>query len=249
MTEPDQPAPEPQRDRAPELSEPITGDEDRNVPNDSTSSAEDATEEAPAEGASAEGDPPTAPTGAALAAVANASRPERPPRRTGVFVDPEDLRTHVGSLLRAVLGGYEVDAFGNFTFVHEDARVFVTVGGSPVGPHVGVFCVTNVDVDLGPELARFLLTTNHGLGFGSFSYDAANRAVWLRHTLLGTTLDLPELQAAVAAIATTAAHLDEDIRDRFGGRTFHDAPDDVQRGMEPPSGNSEPGPGGASGYL
>jgi hypothetical protein len=184
-----------------------------------------------------------------LAAVASELVPGRPPRRTGVFVDPDDLRTHVGGLLRAVLGGYEVDAFGNFTFTHEDARVFVTVGGSPVGPQVGVFCVTNLDIDLTPALASFLLTTNHTLGFGSFSYDAQNRAVWLRHTLLGTTLDLPELQTAVAAIATTAARIDEGIRDRFGGRTFQDAPGDVQRGMEPPEPSQEPDVGHAGGYL
>jgi hypothetical protein len=184
-----------------------------------------------------------------LAAVAPEMVPGRPPRRTGVFVDPDDLRTHVGGLLRSVLGGYEVDAFGNFTFTHEDARVFVTVGGSPVGPQVGVFCVTNLDIDLTPALSSFLLTTNHTLGFGSFSYDMQNRAVWLRHTLLGTTLDLPELQTAVAAIATTAARIDEGIRDRFGGRTFQDAPGDVQRGMEPPEPSQEPDVGHAGGYL
>jgi hypothetical protein len=187
------------------------------------------------------------PTSAALARVGRAAPPP-PPRRTGVFVDPEDLRTHVGGLLRSILGGYEVDAFGNFTFVHEGARVFVTVGGSPIGPHVGVFCVTNVDVDLEPELATFLLTTNHTLGFGSFSYDPSNRAVWLRHTLLGTTLDVPELQAAVAAVSTTAAALDDTIKERFGGRRFQDAPSEMQRRMEPPEPTEQPPPN-ASGYL
>lgn len=174
--------------------------------------------------------------------------PIRPPRRTGVFIDPEDLREHVGALLRAILGGHEVDAFGNFTFTYEDARVFVTVGGSPIGPQVGVFSVTNVDLDLSPELARFLLTTNHTLGFGAFSYEPGNRAVWLRHSLLGTALDLPELQSAVAAVATTAASLDHTIRDRFGGRTFQEAPGDVQRRVEPPSSNDGGHPN-ASGYL
>jgi hypothetical protein len=186
---------------------------------------------------------------AALAAVAQASSPPRPPRRTGVFLDPEDLRAHVGALLRAILGGYEVDAFGNYTFTHERARVFVTVSGSPIGPQVGVFSVTNLELDLTPDLAGFLLTTNHTLGFGAFSYDTGNRAVWLRHTLLGTTLDGPELQTAVAAVATTAARLDQPIRDRFGGRTFADAPDDVQRGVEPPRVDPEPPAPNASGYL
>jgi hypothetical protein len=185
-----------------------------------------------------------------LESLQSGSPSSRPPRRTGIFVDPEDLREHVGHLLRAILGGYEVDGFGNYTFTHEGARVFVTVGGSPIGPTVGVFSVTNLEIDLAPPLASFLLSTNHTLGFGAFSYDASNRAVWLRHTLLGTTLDGPELQSAVAAVATTAAHLDDQIRDRFGGRTFQEAPGDVQRRVEPPStsqeGTSAPG---ATGYL
>jgi hypothetical protein len=179
----------------------------------------------------------------AVTALATGMGSLRPPRRTGIFVDPEDLRDHVGHLLRTILGGYEVDAFGNFTFTHEDARVFVTVGGSPIGPTVGVFSVTNLEVELTPPLASFLLATNHTLGFGAFSYDPPNRAVWLRHTLLGTTLDGPELQSAVAAVATTAARLDDHIRDRFGGRTFQEAPGDVQRRVEPPT--TPAGPAGA----
>jgi hypothetical protein len=158
----------------------------------------------------------------------------RPPRRTGVFLDPDDLREHVGGLLRVMLGGYQVDAWGNFTFTHEGARIFVTVGPSPIGPQVGVFSVTNLDIDLTPPLANFLVTTNHKLGFGSFSYDVDNRAVWLRHTLLGTTLDGPELQAAVAAVASVAASVDDHIGDQFGGRTFDDAPEDMQDRARPP---------------
>jgi hypothetical protein len=186
----------------------------------------------------------------AVTAVTSGIGPLRPPRRTGIFVDAEDLRDHVGHLLRSILGGYEVDAFGNFTFTHEDARVFVTVGGSPIGPTVGVFSVTNLEIDLTPALAAFLLATNHTLGFGAFSYDPPNRAVWLRYTLLGTTLDGPELQSAVAAVATTAARLDDHIRDRFGGRTFQEVPGEVQRRMEPPSTPQDPqAPPGATGYL
>lgn len=175
--------------------------------------------------------------------------PQRPPKRTGVFIDPDDLRVHVGELLRTFLGGYQVDAFGNFTFTHEDARVFVTIGMTPIGPQVGVFSITNVDLTLSPPLAAFLLTTNHRLGFGSFSYDEDSTAVWLRHSLLGTTLDGPELQSAVAAIASTAAHFDDVIRDRFGGRAFHDAPEDVQNRAKPPDPADQSDYPNASGYL
>ena len=185
----------------------------------------------------------------ALTEVPTGHAAPRPPRRTGVFLDPEDLREYVSGLLRASLGGHEVDAFGNITFTHEDARVFVTVTGSPVGPQVGVFSVTNLDVPFTPELAHYLLTTNHTLGFGAFSYDPVHQAVWLRHTLLGSTLDLPELQTAVIAIATTAARLDHQIRDRFGGRTFQEAPSELQRRVEPPEPDGDRPPPNARGYL
>lgn len=172
--------------------------------------------------------------GAALESRRGMPRPPMPPRRTGVFLDPEDLREHVGGLLRVMLGGYQVDAFGNFTFVHDGARVYVTVGASPIGPQVGVFSVTNVDVNLTPQLATFMVTTNHKLGFGSLSYDGENSAVWLRHTLLGTTLDGPELQTAVAAVASTAAQLDDHIAEQFGGRTFDSVSEDEQKSTRPP---------------
>ena len=187
--------------------------------------------------------------GTALSELGHGHPGPRPPRRTGVFLDPEDLREHVSGLLRATLGGHEVDAFGNITFTHQDARVFVTVAGSPVGPQVGVFSVTNLEVPFSEGLGHFLLTTNHTLGFGAFSYEPQHQAVWLRHTLLGGTLDLPELQTAVVAVATTAARLDDEIRDRFGGRTFQDAPSDVQQRVEPPETEPPRPRPGAGGYL
>lgn len=104
-----------------------------------------------------------------------------------------------------------------------------------MGPTVGVYSVTNIDLDLDGKLGMFLATTNHRLGFGTLSYDTENRAVWLRHTLLGTTLDAPELQAAVASVARTAASIDDEIGARFGGRTFGEAPQDVQDSTTPPA--------------
>lgn len=228
----------------PHGSDPTTGTPEDAAPDeDGTQQAEEVPE-----AADEHGDGDHLPSTALTALAAGAGLP-RPPRRTGVFLDPDDLREHVSGLLRATLGGHEVDAFGNITFTHEDARVFVTVAGSPVGPQVGVFSVTNLDVPFTPELGQFLLTTNHTLGFGAFSYEPQHQAVWLRHTLLGSTIDLPELQTTVVAIATTAARLDHEIRDRFGGRTFQEAPSEVQRRVEPPDPEGGHPPPNARGYL
>lgn len=176
--------------------------------------------------------------------------PSPPPRRTGVFVDVEELRAHVGALLRSMLGGYEVDALGNFTFTAEGARIFTTVGPGSMGPLVGVFSILTVDQPLTPELSGFLLTTNHRMGFGSFSYDPEQRAVWLRHSLLGATLDGPELRAAVISIASTAGKVSTLLRERFGAGSFADASQERQAAVHPPEPEHDPdAPVNVTGYL
>lgn len=151
---------------------------------------------------------------------------ERPPapRRRGVFVDVEDLRAHVSDLLRTIVGGHGVDRWGNFSFDHDSTRVFVTVRGGPVGPVVGIFSVLATDLDLTESLAAWMATTNHRLLFGSLSWDESNDAVWLRHNLLGSHLDAPELGAAVQAVASTAGMLDDQVATRYGGVRFADRP-------------------------
>lgn len=180
--------------------------------------------------------------------AAGAEGAPQPPRRRGIFVDADELRQHVGDLLRAMLGGYKVDAFGNMTFDHEGARVYVTVGPGGFGPQVGVFSITNVELDLSPELATFLLTSNHRMAFGAFSFDAENRAVWLRHSLLGGTLDGPELRGAVLSVAGLAARVAPAISERFGGRRFVDAPAEQQERAHPPEAEDDDVVN-ASGYL
>lgn len=181
-------------------------------------------------------------------AAAKGIEPTPPPRRTGVFVDVEELRAYVGTLLRAMLGGYEVDALGNMTFTADGARIFVTVGPGPLGPHVGVFSITNLGVELVPDLAAFLLRTNHRMAFGAFSYDPEQGGIWLRHSLLGGTLDGPELRGAILSVASTASQVGDLIRDKFGGAAFEDEPEDVQRSVHPPEPSNDDEVN-ASGYL
>lgn len=220
--------------------------------------ADDATADGPGHAAQAAGqdgddtpdDHDTAPRGMLVErAVARGIQPQPPPRRTGIFVDAEELRTYVGTLLRAMLGGYEVDALGNMTFTAEGARIFVTVGPGPLGPQVGVFSITNIGVELVPDLAAFLLRTNHRMAFGAFSYEPEQSGVWLRHSLLGGTLDGPELRGAILSVASTASQVGDLIRDRFGGASFEDEPEDVQRSVHPPDPAEDDDPVNASGYL
>lgn len=192
---------------------------------------------------------PTAPRGMLVErAAAKGVQPGPPPRRTGVFVDADELRAYVGQLLQAMLGGYEVDALGNMTFTAEGARIFVTVGSGQLGPQVGVFSITNIDVELVPDLATFLLRTNLRMAFGSFAYEPEQGGIWLRHTLLGGTLDGPELRGAILAIASTASQVADMIADKFGTGSFEDEPEDVRRNVHPPE-PTDDDTYSAAGYL
>ena len=196
------------------------------------------------------GDVGTAPRGMLVErAAARGVEPGPAPRRTGVFVDVEELRGYVGALLRAMLGGYEVDALGNMTFTAQGARIFVTVGPGPLGPHVGVFSITNIGIELVDDLAAFLLRTNHRMAFGAFSYEPEQGGVWLRHSLLGATLDGPELRGAILSVASTASEVAQLISEKFGGGSFEDEPEDVRRSVHPPEPSEDTDPVNASGYL
>lgn len=239
-----------------------------------TSGTTDGDRDDPPVGDDREADPATPPPGGeagdkpgdkALAARRSGARGQlasiqgmpRPPRRTGVFLDPQDLRSHVSDLLRTIVGPHTVDPFGNFTFDHESVRIFVTVTGSPIGPVVGVFSVTNADLALDTGLASFLARTNHRLLLGTLSWDDDNDAVWLRHNLLGTHLDAPELQAAVRSVSTAAVAIAGDVHEQFGGRRFGDDDGDENPPGEPPmappdmadDGMDAPHRSNATGYL
>ncbi|MBI5518374.1 MAG: YbjN domain-containing protein [Deltaproteobacteria bacterium] len=47
--------------------------------------------------------------------------------------------------------------------------------------------------------------------------------VWLAHNLLGDRLDREELIACVGMLAVVADHLDDELKDRYGGQRWSDA--------------------------
>lgn len=85
---------------------------------------------------------------------------------------------------------------------------------------VRIFSITNVDLENGPALARYLVTENFHLLFGHLAYDEAENKVWFIHNLLGDFLDKDELTTALRMVATQANHYDDVIKERFGGRLF-----------------------------
>jgi hypothetical protein len=132
-------------------------------------------------------------------------------------------------------GGYAVDA--------GSVRVFVNVRPVDASVLVRVFAITNVDVQVDGDLPRFLLGLNFSLALGRFSLDAGKRAVWFDHVLTADQLDDGTLARTVAAVASTADKYDDELKERFGGRTFREEGSPVELAA------TADGPGMAGGYL
>lgn len=111
-------------------------------------------------------------------------------------------------------GGYAVDA--------GSVRVFVTVRLNGPTVLVRVFAITNLDVQVDGDLPRYLLSLNFTMALGRFSLDAANRAVWFDHVLGADDLDDGALARTIAAVASTADRFDDEIKAKYGGRTFRE---------------------------
>jgi hypothetical protein len=167
-----------------------------------------------------------------------------PGRRTsGAEADIAATRARVESVLHQMFkepttlpdGGYAVDT--------GSVRVFVTVRLLDAAVLVRVFAITNVDVQVDGDLPRFLLGLNFTLALGRFSIDVGKRAVWFDHVLTADQLDDGTFARTVSAVASTADHYDEEIKERFGGRTFREEGSPVEQAATPD------GPGMAGGYL
>jgi hypothetical protein len=113
-----------------------------------------------------------------------------------------------------------------------DVQVTVAPRVLPGGPAiVRVFAVTNVGVNVVPELGLFLARLNFGLMFGRFALDAENDSIWFDETLLGDQLNEEALKFAIQVVASTADEWDDRIVQMFGGVKFGDSENgDAARG-------------------
>lgn len=143
-------------------------------------------------------------------------------RPSGVETDVATARARVEPVLQAMFpelvtmpdGGYAVDA--------GSVRVFVTLRLIEGSVLVRVFSITNLDVPVDGELPAYLLATNFGLSLGRFSLDPGHRSVWFDHVLTAEQLDDATLMRTIATVAGTADKYDDEIKARFGGRTFRE---------------------------
>lgn len=120
------------------------------------------------------------------------------------------------------------ELFGEFARPREDAPVFgIAVGSAWVTTAVypwrdddATICTRGyvvTDVELTPELMKFLLQENNGMRFGAFGVDQ-DEDVFFEHTIAGSSCDKAELRASVMAVVATADEYDDKIVARWGGQ-------------------------------
>jgi len=154
------------------------------------------------------------------------------------------MRARIAPILAEMLGGTApTDADGDYLVKVGSVEVFVSPMAVPnMVPVVRVFAITNVAVNLTPELGLFLSRVNFTLLFGRFALDTDHRAVWFSETLLGEAFRDDELRFTVAAVAQTADEWDDRIAQMFGGAARASVPEAEQ--PAPPKPGQPPG-----GYL
>lgn len=150
------------------------------------------------------------------------------PRPAGEPEAVVKLRGMIETTLSSMVEGYGADDHGNYVLGLESARVFVVPAWVEEDKTViRVFAITNLDVPVTAELTRYLLEKNMEFVFGGFALDVENGAVWFNHNLLGDFVAPEELETTMAAVAHTADQFDDEIKGRFGGRLYVEAPEDA----------------------
>ena len=164
-------------------------------------------------------------------------------RPSGAESDVAGAKARVEQVLATMFEQVSALPDGTYFVDAGSVRVFVAVRLAGTDVLVRVFSITNLDVPSDGDLPRFLLQQNFAIAVGRFSLDAQQRAVWFDHVVGADELDDATLSRTVAAVAATADKFDDDIKARFGGRTFREEGSPVEHAAVAAH------PGMAGGYL
>ena len=124
------------------------------------------------------------------------------------------------------------EIFGAFVRVDEDSPFFRVNYGSamlivnvyPWGDDEAVVCSRSyvvMDVEVTPELMRYLLRENDDMRFGAYGLDKDDD-VYFEHAVVGSTCSKNELEASAMAVLRVADRYDDEIVSRWGGRRASD---------------------------
>jgi len=140
---------------------------------------------------------------------------------------PIQFQTEAHKKIYEKVVAHTKELFGEMARFKEDAPVFLLDMGSAF-VRVAVFPWGEDDAfvnarswvicgaEMVPELMHFLLRQNDDMRFGAFGLDSDND-IFFEYSVVGSTLDKPELKACVLAVLMTADRFDDQIQQRWGG--------------------------------
>lgn len=140
------------------------------------------------------------------------------------------LHDRVQSMLMEMFGRIEMVNEGIFTFPVGSARLFIRpLQVSDDITAVNIYAVTNLDVPSSSDVFRLVATHADASLFGHLLAieEGGSVTVVLAHRLLGNFLDKMEFEAAVQVVAEAADEIDDEVKEKCGGRTFHESPDEA----------------------
>jgi hypothetical protein len=145
-------------------------------------------------------------------------------------------RTRIEEVVTEILGRpAEQDKDGDYILPVDDVHIMVAPRAAPDGQIIiRVFAITNVGVNVAPDLGLFLARLNFGLMFGRFALDTEHRAIWFDETLLGEQFREEELRFAIKIVSSTADHWDDPLKQMFGGATYQEVLTGRANGAPPP---------------
>lgn len=138
----------------------------------------------------------------------------------------DQTRAKVQRIYTQKLGSVEIGRDYDFIIRHGSAVLFVTVskGFGPDGTIVKLLIPLVTNVPVTDELFRFVATEGQGYMIGTLRVNVNDdqKTAWmsLGHCLIGDDLDESELNHATGALVNTADDLDNELRERFGGKLY-----------------------------
>ena len=178
------------------------------------------------------GPPPVGPTGPPLGGG--------PPPVAG-FTTVAQLLPKIEQILSKMFEQVGVMQGGGYAVHAGSTDVFVTAGQlNENHTVVEVFAFTNLEIDPTPDFYKWFALNSDIAPFGALKLAGRENGqvdVMIAHRLLGTYIDLPELQGALFYITQTADAIDEQVKEMFGGRTFRETSEEAK----PAPGKSDAG--------
>jgi hypothetical protein len=133
------------------------------------------------------------------------------------------LKNRVQEWLTEKFNNISVGENGSYSFRIESTRLFVRVGEfGEENLVIGVSAPVLLGVPVTQEFKDYVL--DGSFVFGGFDYfeDEEGANLVFRHSILGDYVDKEEFLNSVYAVGITAERLDDELKDRFGGRRMHE---------------------------